>query len=161
MMLRSFTLSHLHEHDVCGGERSPPLVAVRSARPLVPHLAGARLELARLDEHDACSARCSQGLAAREAPSRAESAGSGATLTGQTIIPAHSGNFVSERVVEVNARSRRTMTAVGPMRRVCVLVSILLLGRSRHTCDAPGSYVRFTSRLHVDTLTQHSAHLEP
>ena len=68
--------------------------------------------------------------------------------------PAHSGNYVSERVVEVNARSRRTMTAVGPMRRVCVLVSILLLGRSRHTCDAPGSYVRFTSRLHVDTLTQ-------
>ena len=83
-----------------------------------------------------------------------ESAGSGATLTGQTITCAHSGNFVSERSVEVNARSRRTMTAVGPMRRVCVLVSILLLGRSRHTCDAPGSYVRFTSRLHVDTLTQ-------
>ena len=84
-----------------------------------------------------------------------ESAGSGATLTGQTITFAHSGNFVSERVVEVNARSRRTMTAVGPMRRVCVLVSILLLGRSRHTCDAPGSYARFTSRPHVDTLTQH------
>ena len=43
------------------------------------------------------------------------------------------------------------MSVVGPTRPACVCVAISLLGRARHTRDAPGSYTGFLSSPHGET----------